>query len=689
MSAALKKYIKKAQAVFTSLSTGNAWEDNAWDTTQWLPSNTVITRRQRLVFGVGHLKTRGAFTSLPKPFGDFAKAMAVMLVTGRNLNRSRLRVYLHTLRLLGAVLLKRGTADPTQIRPSDLQEVIASQQHRKISPGSLESYITAINVIAVEMDENCITNPLLHFKQPWPFKSIPKGTRGTRGPSPTLEERESPYKLPSMEAIAAYAHCSNNPIDDSERMLLRTCDLQIILGNRIHETLLLPKKCWIEETVKGSDGRPLRHPASNSVIKRYGIRFYPGKGYRYMINWLPDQDVEFVKRAIDELTVLCEPARKVAKWLESNPGRLWPHDPDDLLTLKRIQAYFPRASTTSVRVRLWMYGIKPVQKAGGWGQKRRQTLYRAGDIEKTFPPDPNALIAVCEPRGNILQRLSDCLCVKFEGQFNTSDVSQNNLRPSLIMYHDIQKALGGPTSIFARRNIKENDGAGNLIPIRINTHSTRHWKNTLYDLGGMSDLQQTWAMHRSVLNQTATYQHRTLVESTSIQRNFLDLSLNEKTRLLRNGIQAGTIQGPLTQTYHALVNNQPGKAEDFLRTHAVGIQITPWGICGNDFTLAPCPKYLQCYDNCKHYHRTLDSKEEQQLRDFRTKMVRALGVMRGNASGEAGGDKWVKMLEAKIANIDHALAIPLVQIEQMKSVPVFPDGVDKSKPRTRRRTAVD
>jgi hypothetical protein len=59
-------------------------------------------------------------------------------------------------------------------------------------------------------------------------------------------------------------------------------------------------------------------------------------------------------------------------------------------------------------------------------------------------------------------------------------------------------------------------------------------------------------------------------------------------------------------------------------------------------------------------------------------MKMALDVMRKNAVGEAGADKWVSMMEAKLVNLEHVLAL-VPRASQSTPVQVFPDGVDRSR----------
>src|SRR5260370_36072745 len=94
--------------------------------------------------------------------------------------------------------------------------------------------------------------------------------------------------------------------------------------------------------------------------------------------------------------------------------------------------------------------------------------------------------------------------------------------------------------------------AGEGRRVKQKSRGTRHWKNALYDIGGMSDLQQTWAMHRKDVRQTRVYQHRTVQEQTEVMRRFQDLSHTERVKYLRDAIREGKIAGPVTEAYRLL-----------------------------------------------------------------------------------------------------------------------------------------
>ena len=57
-------------------------------------------------------------------------------------------------------------------------------------------------------------------------------------------------------------------------------------------------------------------------MKRCGLRYWPEKGGDPVVKWLPDCAVPLAKRAVDDLTRLCQKAREAAAVLERHPDRV-------------------------------------------------------------------------------------------------------------------------------------------------------------------------------------------------------------------------------------------------------------------------------------------------------------------------------------------------------------------------------
>lgn len=100
-------------------------------------------------------------------------------------------------------------------------------------------------------------------------------------------------------------------------------------------------------------------------------------------------------------------------------------------------------------------------------------------------------------------------------------------------------------------------------------HQSRHWRNTLYKLGGMTEIQQALAMGRKDVRQNSYYQHIALDSELAFHSAFVEFqSYHEKVKYLQAGIIDGKIHGALADTYHDLASRNPVEAVDFLETHA-------------------------------------------------------------------------------------------------------------------------
>jgi hypothetical protein len=511
----LEVMVTRAKALMKGANTKIQWSESVWNVADWLPKRESSGGVRNLFYTLPNGRRRNARVPLPQPFSDFAKAVVVLVWSRSRLGADQLGTCLLALRYLFSALQRRGTATPSALRPDDFIDAIGDYRRNGAGTGAAHTLGRHLERIAAEADYFEIVALPLEFKNPEPSRR----TKPLRFDPGDLARRIGEDRLPPLEALAAYARCTNQPLNDDERILLRATDLHIALGTRIGEALTIPLDCWIEEEVRDVHGQLVRQPGTDEPVRRYGIRYYPEKGYDLAIDWLATQDVPLVRRAVIELAELCVEARAVARWLEEHPGRLWDYAPDKLLPVSDLIAQLRYANGMAFRLSMRSRGVHvaiPQLAADSAGD----TFYRAGDIERAFATSTSRLAAVTGDGGKILLRLSDALCVKFQGQFSFVQEFRNYRRPLLITAADIQKALGGGSgqSVFDRRGMTLAGPDGQPQRIRMRTHSTRHWKNALYDVGGMTDLQQTWAMHRKDARQTRVYQHRTVQEQTDVMR---------------------------------------------------------------------------------------------------------------------------------------------------------------------------
>jgi len=481
--------------------------------------------------------------------------------------------------------------------------------------------------------------------------------------------------------MKAYALCTNQPINDKEEILLRTIDLLIAMGQRANEVTLIPVDCWVEKPVTDTAGTPLLD-AHNIPIIQAGIRYYAEKKFQSRVHWLADQDIPFARRAIERLQELTKQARAIAQWQEQNPGKLWSFPHEEVVPDYKLLQYMGFSHAANLHLYLNRNGVKPVyiNKDIRNPLPRRRTcaaqFYRAGDVEQLLLPrlsDHAALKEKVNGQWKTLLRTSEVLSIRFDGayRFKERDANIFIVFPGRTELKDINGALGalpGVESIFDRRKLTEADGSR----IVLTSHQPRHWRNTLYELAGMSNVQQALALGRQRLDQNPVYQHTTLSEKTAVHQDFMAFSHpTEKISFLHSGIKNKKIHGDMADTYHQVLTEKgKEKAEAFLSIHALAIHITPFGGCTHDFSQAPCAKHLQCWNGCSHLLRTHLPGETERIEEQLLITQRLAEKMRTEGNGAYGSERWLQDIERKIAHLQKALDM----LRSDSPTPVFPDG---------------
>jgi len=678
----LEHFINEEKKYFHSLETRIIWEDSLWDCENW-----IFYRGASHKINFNELPSEGKRKTtdpIPPPFSDFCKALVVYIYRTRKVSLPSIQQYSIECRRIYRLMKLRNEYSVHQLTRWHFDETVKLLQESSYK--NIYAVATTLQVISTIIDENNLTVEPIFFKH-----FIPEvESRHTYIPISELGSdkiRKMDEKLPSYEAMKAYAICTNDPFNDDEEIILRTIDLLIVMGQRGNEVALIPLDCWVEDRTPSKFDRTIID-ANGMEIVNYGIRYYAEKKFQSTVHWLADQDVPFARRAVERLKVLTKEIRKIAKWQEKS-GRVWDLDPESIVEDTALLEYISYNNFQSMHVYLKRNNIHPIKVIDGdfgrtyWGlyKYNKKNFYRAGDIEKAFHTKPyrsRTRLDHCQLKEKVngkwitVLTTSELLSIRFDGAFATSRPNQKNkLFPRRISISDINNALGGHgniESIFERRKLLEADGS----KIKITSHQPRHWRNTIYQLAGMTNVQQALALGRSNLNQNATYQHTSILDRTESHKNYLAFnSVNEKITFLHDSIRERKITGEITNVYHNLLeNNTKQEAESFLKTHATAIHITPFGGCTHDFSQAPCPKHLQCWNGCSHLHRTNTPGESEMIIEQIRSNKLALEEMKKDSDGEYGADVWTKDLQNKIENMQKALDLK----PNDNPVKVFPNG---------------
>jgi hypothetical protein len=658
----LDGFITQEQAIFQSLPISTPWASPVWGVGSWLPQRdnqhalTFETHRQALEKTGYPAPPKGP---LPFTFQDFSKALIVYLQRTRSLKFSMVAAYNIAVRRLYNPLFERGVSDPTQLTRGDFDRVVGFL--RESGYKNLYDAVSHLQVIADAIDNLQLTEIAIHFEHDAKPEKRRHDYISLHDPDRAVRQRKSDDRLPSREAMEAYALCSNHPISEGEEILLRVIDLLIVTGQRGNEVTVIPYDCWVERPIKGTAGKVVVD-ANGKPIVECGIRYFAEKQFQSRVHWFAESDVPLARRAVERLKMLTQEQRELARWQEAHPGRLWDYSPQTSMSQDEVLHWIGlsqnRDTYRNLNVYLSRNGIDPYREPG-----RRTSLnrYLAGDIERFLVPKLRGHAALTENVGGklcVVLKTSETLAIAFDGQFRLGGREANVFRaiPRRVTLVDINRALGNDEkypSIFSRRSLTESDGT----PIRLTSHQPRHWRNTIYHLTGMSDVQQALALGRKRLDQNVYYQHTSIEENTAAHQEFLAFnSHHERIDFLHTGIRDKRIQGALTDSYHALLSDKgTATAEAFLTVHATALHVTPFGGCIHDFSQAPCPKHLQCWNGCSHLHLMGTPSERANLVKQAENLTTAITIMRDAGAGEAGSDVWLADQEDKLNNLKSVL----------------------------------
>ena len=674
----LEAFVAQERAIFQMLPVETSWESAEWQVDSWLPQRvkaqaiTFETHRQSLGKNGYPVPPKAP---LPLSFQDFCKAMIVHLQRTRGLKFSMVAAYNIAIRRLYNPLFERQESAPTRLTRGDFDRVVGFL--RESGYKNFYDALSHLKVIADTMDKLQLTEIALHFENAVRPQRSRHSYISLHDPDRAVKQRKSDEKLPSREAMEAYAQCTNHPFCAGEEILLRVIDLLIATGQRGNEVAVIPYDCWVEQSIKNAVGEVVTD-ANGKALVECGIRYFAEKQFQSRVHWLAKSDLPLARRAVERLKRLTKEQREIAAWQERHPGRIWSYPPQLLVTEEQVLKWLAFTNKRNLYLYLLKNGVQPYDDETNHRQgKSIRRRYVAGEIERLIAPRLGGHAALTESFGSgvrVLLKTSETLAIAFDGQFRFGGREANIFRavPRRVTLRDINRALGADPrypSIFSSRSLVEADGS----IIRLTSHQPRHWRNTIYHLTGMSDAQQALALGRKRLDQNKFYQHTSIEEDTIEHQGYLAFnSYQERIDFLHAGIRTGQIQGPLTDSYHAVLEEKgTTTAEAFLTVHATALHVTPFGGCVHDFSQAPCPKHLQCWNNCSHLHLMETPSEKKNLQEQAANLSTAIVIMRDAGSGEAGSDLWLADQEQKLSNIQKALARQAISGVQQ----VFPSGL--------------
>ncbi|TAN06493.1 MAG: hypothetical protein EPN38_08250 [Rhodanobacteraceae bacterium] len=132
-------------------------------------------------------------------------------------------------------------------------------------------------------------------------------------------------------------------------------------------------------------------------------------------------------------------------------------------------------------------------------------------------------------------------------------------------------------SVFARLGITD-PRTGKVAKFTI--HDVRHWLNTIYQNGGLTEDQIALIFNRKYKAQNASYDQT---------------SSKIRSERLKQAVRDKVIVGQVTDSYSRLAEFSRDDAEDYLGAVLRMVNPMPHGICTLGWATTPCPHHLSCF----------------------------------------------------------------------------------------------
>ena len=599
----LQAFIKLCRYDLTVFGEHLDWEAIDWDISD---SVKIRGRNGRIALVFSSYETKGSKkveTPMFPAFQDFSKAYMRYQHSLRPTNDVNKRMA--ALRALEKVLIERSSDGIPRVEKTDpeILNTVASLINRDFPPSAY--WIgSQLQIISRFLVEHRLTIATFTWRNP---NKKPTDTNIRIGPE--AEKRRS-EKLPSADAIDALIEAYRMATEPRDVIITSIAGILVCAPDRINEVFRLPVLCEHTAKYEGEDA--------------YGLRWWPSKGAEPMIKWVTKTMTDLAQEAIKRLKVHTEEARKVAKWYEINPGKVYLRKEyeylrnQELVTPKELNQILGFGSNTSAVVWAKGQGLETVEILGKKG--RIEKYYRLSEIE-------TAIVAMLP---------KDFPCFDEESRLNYSEalilLPKNTFQDKKATYRcmfeilttdTFNNGLGagekhGKDSVFSRLGIKDAEGNS----FKITSHQFRHWLNTIAQNAGLSQLHIAKWSGRKDIGQNADYDHATGSELIARARE----------------LSGGRLFGPIAD----FVMHAPMSKEEFLKLAFPTAHVTEYGYCIHDWTMTPCNKHRDCLLCTDH----LCVKGNMRTESLREKLIITTELYErakvAAESGEFGADRWME-----------------------------------------------
>lgn len=588
------------------------FDKNVWEDGHFKGQNKV----NRVIFSTLEASSsRDQEPSLPQPFLNFAKAALVYLQDKAEVTSQATRIA--ALRCLEAALRQESKGSRPTAVDSVVLDAAVELAKKQVSPAVAYRIAGQLEEIA----ELMASKLFISARQRWKHGMKKPTETGSRISKEALDARKE--KLPSAAALRALAGIFHQAVEPPDVLTSSMTAVMLCAPERINEVLRMRRNCLVE-----GDGE---------FRGKLGLRWAGSKGFENTTKWLPSDMTDVAREAVANLMQVSDPAYQLAAWYTDNPTKLFLHVGAEHLRGQRV------LSLTDVALVLWGdEGLK--NSANTWAnghELEKQPLegkrigYLFDDVERavltmlpaTFPfvpgdPDLRCMDAMSVVRTNEMHATRSTYLCMF----------------SCVDYEAVTSRLGreGRLSIFDAFGYTEDDGSH----IELNSHSLRHYLNTLAQLGGMSSAEIAIFSGRKDISQNRSYDH---MSSAEVQAPISEALASGFTSKLE----------PVDAAGKTLMLRSEFRSLGLTAGHT-----TEYGWCRHNFASEPCQMYRDCMNCQEHECVKGEAAKEANLRLLKSETEYLLRQAKASLSDEEyGADTWVKHQTATLERVNSMLSI--------------------------------
>ncbi|MDO9520572.1 MAG: hypothetical protein Q7L19_10200 [Pseudohongiella sp.] len=140
---------------------------------------------------------------------------------------------------------------------------------------------------------------------------------------------------------------------------------------------------------------------------------------------------------------------------------------------------------------------------------------------------------------------------------------------------------------------------------KFTSHDIRHWLNTIYQNGGLTEDQIALIFNRKYKKQNSTYD-----QTTGKQR----------TARLKAAVRDKIAVGQVAESYNVIADYSRTDAEEYLSAVLRMVNPMPHGVCTLDWATTPCPHHLSCFscnDEMPCEHLIIEASHESSVTELK------------------------------------------------------------------------